>query len=790
MEELILRPIQEEMVNQVRNAFRKSKRVILKAATSAGKTAIAAKIFQNAVSRGKRCLFIADRIVLVLQTSDEFNRWGLRHGIIMGDHPEYYPDRQVQVASAATLLNRRVDQFDIILQDECFDGDTLISTPGGFKKISLVKKGDVVYNACEFGVVYGVSKSFKQTLRMRLSNGKEIRCTGDHPFFTVSGWKKAKELGRGERLFSKEDVSDLWTRVPSENGNTFRWFKKNSGRRSDMEQEHNMLKVLHNEMEEPLAQQRYCSEKCEKESGKQNEQNKKQGWEWSCYGITAKAMRCAWSWLGNGSYSKNEDNRNKRDTNSKALQNRCGQQRENDSHRSGREITSFFRQARSRCQKNKSFDSIRVESIEIDKPGIGCDVYNLKVSRHPSYYAGGVLVHNCHTICKGAIKAFDANPNAYILGLTASPYSKGLGKIFDFYIEPFSVKHLIQKGLLCGYDVYGPAPIDLTGVRTTAGEYNQDDLAVAVDKPGLTADIIQSYLKFAKGKKAICFSTNVAHGRALEKEFNRHGISAKEINAYQPKEGPESAKEIIEEFRNNKFKVLISVSIIIKGFSVSDVECVSLAMATKSIIKLTQCLGRGLRLHSGKEKCIVLDHGTNFERLGWPDDFQFDELDDGKHAESKNKKQDRPEKLPKLCVSCNFLKPAGFQTCPACKFTPKFIQDVEVSEGTLQKLQRKAKSEFTLQEKQSFLAQLNQYCQDKGYKTGGHGCFGYAIRTFKDRFGVIPSNKISWSKREPVSIETRKYIQHINIKNNYKRKQNEVIQQPKAPVAGLEKEGK
>jgi hypothetical protein len=129
-EELVLKPIQDEILNQVRTAFTKSKRVILQAATASGKTAIAAKIFQNATKREKRCMFICDRIVLVNQTSDEFSRWGIRHGVVMGkDHPLCIPDRPVQIASAATLLNRKIDQFDIIIQDECFVGDTLISVP-------------------------------------------------------------------------------------------------------------------------------------------------------------------------------------------------------------------------------------------------------------------------------------------------------------------------------------------------------------------------------------------------------------------------------------------------------------------------------------------------------------------------------------------------------------------------------------------------------------------------------------------------------------------------------------
>jgi len=257
---------------------------------------------------------------------------------------------------------------------------------------------------------------------------------------------------------------------------------------------------------------------------------------------------------------------------------------------------------------------------------------------------------------------------------------------------------------------------------------------------------------------------NVAHSRALEKEFNKYKISAREINAYLPKEGEDSAKQIIEDFREGKFKVLISVQMATTGFDVPDVGCVQFATATKSMIKFTQALGRGLRLYPGKQICICLDHGQNFERLGFPDEYVLDELDDGKHQESKNKNQDKPEQLPKKCPSCDYLKAAGVYVCPACGFKPQFIQDVEVVEGELKKIQRKERKEFTLQDKKEFLGGLNQYAEDKGWKQGKKGVYGASIHKFKEKFGCIPSNQIPWDYKCPINDDVKKFIQHSNIR--------------------------
>jgi len=360
----------------------------------------------------------------------------------------------------------------------------------------------------------------------------------------------------------------------------------------------------------------------------------------------------------------------------------------------------------------------------------------------------------------------DKNPDAFFIALSATPFTPGLGKYFTALCHPVPIKELIKQGILKRFDIYGPCQIDLSGVKIVAGDYKKDDLEKAADKPKLTADIIQTWLKFAKDRKTIVFSAGVAHSRHLEKEFLSHGIKAREINGYMRKDNTEfeiGANQIIEDFRNNEFQVIISVEMLVAGFDVTDVSCVVFATSTKSIMKFCQGVGRGLRKHPGLEDCLVLDHGGITERLGFPDEYEFYELDDGKHQESKNKKQEIPEKLPKVCPSCSFLKPAGVQKCPRCGFKPAFIQDVEVEEGTLEKLKRKNNRTYTKEEKQSWLNQLNTYCRDKGWKEGA------ASQRYKAKFSVWP-NAMEKGNYETVGKEVRGFIQHQNIKYAYSKK--------------------
>lgn len=374
---------------------------------------------------------------------------------------------------------------------------------------------------------------------------------------------------------------------------------------------------------------------------------------------------------------------------------------------------------------------------------------------------GLILIDECHCHHDAHTKLMATNEDSFIIGLTSTPYAKDLGKYYDFFIEPVTVKEMVKQGELVPFEIYAPSIADLTKLKIRAGEYTEESLSEAYDQVDIIGDVVKVWKKLTPGKKTIVFGVNVAHIKHLEREFNKSGVSACQINAYQSKN---ERQEALNGFINGNTTVLCSVEVATKGFDCPSVEVVALAVATKSNMKWEQTTGRGFRLFPGKEKCIVLDFGGNAERLGFPDEHEFLHLDDGNKHNSKTKKKDRPEQLPKACVSCDFLKPAGIRKCPACGFMPDFIEDVETSEGELEKLKRKAKKEFTLAEKQSFMSQLNQYAESKGYKMGGSGCYGWALHKYADKFGSNPPNKIKWHLTEPVGAEVKKFITHCNIR--------------------------
>jgi superfamily II DNA or RNA helicase len=113
-----LRPYQNTAIENLRASIRaKNSRVLLQAATGAGKTIIASEMIRRAIVKQKNVLFIAHRKEIINQTSGKLDNFEIDHGVIMANH-ERKNDYAVQVASIQTLMRRDKPEADLVIIDE------------------------------------------------------------------------------------------------------------------------------------------------------------------------------------------------------------------------------------------------------------------------------------------------------------------------------------------------------------------------------------------------------------------------------------------------------------------------------------------------------------------------------------------------------------------------------------------------------------------------------------------------------------------------------------------------
>lgn len=104
----VLRPYQEQLVGDIRNALRSHRSVCLQSPTGSGKTVLISHMIAEARSRGLGSWLTCHRKELVEQLSGALWAMGVPHGIIAPGHRQ--TKEPVQVASIQTLV-RRLDRL-------------------------------------------------------------------------------------------------------------------------------------------------------------------------------------------------------------------------------------------------------------------------------------------------------------------------------------------------------------------------------------------------------------------------------------------------------------------------------------------------------------------------------------------------------------------------------------------------------------------------------------------------------------------------------------------------------
>ncbi|KAK4204142.1 putative ATP-dependent helicase IRC3 [Triangularia verruculosa] len=153
--------------------------------------------------------------------------------------------------------------------------------------------------------------------------------------------------------------------------------------------------------------------------------------------------------------------------------------------------------------------------------------------------------------------------------------------------------------------------VDFSTVKTkgvgNTGEFDTASLSNAVNTPELNDIVIRAWFAKAappKRDSTLVFCVDLSHVAALTERFRHHGIDARYVTGDTP---AKERAETLEQFKKKEFPVLINCGVFTEGTDIPNIDCVVLARPTRSRNLLIQMIGRGMRLHEGKENCHVID---------------------------------------------------------------------------------------------------------------------------------------------------------------------------------------
>ena len=666
---------------------------------------------------------------------------------------------QVIVAGIQSVYNKacELDAFDLVIVDECFPAGTLIDTPRGQIPIEDLYVGQPVRHALGVGNIEAISsRPAFEIMKLELSNGKSIECTPNHPFFTESGWCKASALAVGTCLFSREDVSRLRERFSSEylvrseretgqmpngngleaqkilfprvpvNGTPSAAGKQGAGKSvHELETESKNSRenvpvlrqgisssllpsatdvgigmefatVLFNILLQESRESNVSAGSCGKnvrdaESNRSPTIDSRREWEdveFSTGTAGADSER------GNG--IPNLNNSATASCGSIALlQTGCGNSISPSGNTTGWREPFCKENTQNRQTDSGMAGGIRVVGITHIKLKSPRTVYNLQVAGHPSFYADGVLVHNCHLIAPegdGMYRTFLAdmkviNPHVRVIGLTATPFRLKGGlickpeNILNEICYEAGLKEMIQQGYLSPLiSRAGRAEANLANLHIRGGEFISDEVAAAMDNDALVTSACREIVELTRDRKSVLiFTASVDHCKHVAEKIQ--AFSGKECAIVTGDTSPAERAEIIARFKGEfipadlfgtpkpPLKFLANVNVLTCGFDAPNTDCVVMLRPTNSPGLLIQCAGRGTRLspETGKSSCLFLDYGGNILRHGPLDMIKVKEPGSGKGGDAPAKK----------CPQCLALIHAGYTACPECGyvFPPKESND-------------------------------------------------------------------------------------------------------------------
>lgn len=352
--------------------------------------------------------------------------------------------------------------------------------------------------------------------------------------------------------------------------------------------------------------------------------------------------------------------------------------------------------------------------------------------------------------------------NVPIIGLSATPWTKGLGQYYQELIVACTTAQLIDEGHLSPFRVFAPSHPDLKGVRTVAGDYHEGDLSKAMDKAPLIADVVRTWQQLGENRPTLCFAVDRAHAKNLQRQFEEAGIPCGYQDAHT---SDAERREIKRKFHNGELKVVCNVGTLTTGVD-WDVRCIIFARPTKSKMLFVQIAGRGLRTAPGKDYCLFLDHSDNHLRLGFVTDIHADKLDDGKTQTVK--KSDRIS-LPKECPQCHFLKAPRTPKCPNCGFLCEAHSRVEFQDGRLEELGRAPKAAKRFPDKASTYGQLRWWAQKRGYNDG------WCAHKYREIYGVWPRGEALRGQMQEPTIELASWIRSTQIRYAKRREVDRIV---------------
>lgn len=292
------------------------------------------------------------------------------------------------------------------------------------------------------------------------------------------------------------------------------------------------------------------------------------------------------------------------------------------------------------------------------------------------------------------------NPHLKVIGLTATPWRLGHGKLTDDGIftdicfdmtgmQAFN--WLIEEGYLCALvPKRTSALLDTAGVHMRGGEFVANELQNAVDKHHITEAALKETIELGHGRHSwLLFCAGVEHATHVADMLTAMGVSCKAVHSKMP---DQERDDTIAAWKRGELQAIANNNVMTTGIDHPALDLIVMLRPTASTVLWVQMLGRGTRplyavghpvatkderlaaiAASQKQNCLCLDFAGNTRRLGPINDPVI-----------PHKKGTKGGDAPvKCCEQCGVWNHASVRLCVHCGSPfPELHIKIKASAGT------------------------------------------------------------------------------------------------------------
>lgn len=247
---------------------------------------------------------------------------------------------------------------------------------------------------------------------------------------------------------------------------------------------------------------------------------------------------------------------------------------------------------------------------------------------------------------------------AYVLGLSATPYAKGLCDVYGEIVKGARVDWLIQNGFLVPYRYFEGTKGKLDLLVKQGNGFTRDSNSAAMG--GLSGTMVRDWLRLGEGRPTIGFFLRRQHARDAMDELEAAGIDTRYVDGDT---SDTIRRSLFYGLGEGHFNYLTNVDVVGRGTDIPRVSCIQLCLGIGSVVQFRQKIGRGSRVHPLKKDCIVIDHADNVHRLGY-----FEDDVDWTIDATRDTVKDHEARPSITCPKCKAVYRGG--KCQMCGYEP------------------------------------------------------------------------------------------------------------------------